>query len=443
MGNLTQTSQPHANTDATEVFTGVTCPGCGLLCDDLVVERLADASIKISENGCPRSAEFFSQAAYKPSSPRVAGQETDLASAINEAASLLQYARQPLIGGLATEVHGMRAILEIADLGSATLDHMNSEAVMRNILAMQNSGWHISTLTEVRNRADLVLIIGGDIVSRFPRFFERNIWNRESMFGQDTAARDIIYLGGPQIDITAGISPKGIKPTLLACDNRNLPEVIAALLALASGKTLHAMEIAGIAVADLQTLVHRLATANYGVIAWSAADFDFPHAELTVQKIGELVEWFNKTTRMSGLPLAGSEGDITANQVSAWISGFPVRNSFKRRHPEYDPYRFAANRQLSSTEADMLIWINTFHPDRLPPETDIPTVVIGHPAMKFTNEPDVFIPVGIPGVDHAGIMFRSDTVVSLPLSKLRQTQLPSLADVLRGIKAKLGSRSSC
>jgi len=288
-----------------------------------------------------------------------------------------------------------------------------------------------------------VLIIGGDIVSRFPRFFERNIWNSESMFGQDTAARDIIYLGGPDIDTTAGISPKGIEPTVLACDNRRLPEVIAALLALAAGRKLHAEEIAGIAVADLQALAHRLATASYGVIVWSAADFHFPHAELTVQKIGELVAWFNKTTRMSGLPLAGSDGDITANQVSAWISGFPVRNSFKREHPEYDPYRFGANRQLSSREADMLVWINTFYPDRLPPETDAPTVVIGHPAMKFANEPDVFIPVGIPGVDHAGIMFRSDTVVSLPLRKLRQTKLPSLGDVLAGIKAKLRGHSSC
>lgn len=443
MGNSAQPVQSQAAARTTEVFTGVTCPGCGLLCDDLVVERQADASIAIKENGCPRSIEFFSQAAYEPAPPRIAGKETDVASAISEVASLLQNARQPLIGGLATEVHSMRGILEIADLSGATLDHMNSEAVMRNVLAMQNSGWHISTLTEVRNRADLVLVIGGDIVSRFPRFFERNIWNRESMFGQDTAARDIIYLGGPEIDITAGISPKGIKPTVLPCDNRNLPEVIAALLALASGKTLHAKEISGIAVADLQTLAQRLATANYGVIVWAAADFDFPHAELTVQKIGELVEWFNKTIRMSGLPLAGSDGDITANQVSAWISGFPVRNSFKRSHPEYDPYRFSTNRQLSTSEADMLVWINTFYPERLPPETDLPTVIIGHPSMKFAREPDVFIPVGIPGIDHAGIMFRSDTVVSLPLSKLRQTQLPSLGEVLAGLKAKLGGHASC
>src|SRR5690606_19172472 len=109
MGNPARPAQSQAPTDATEAFTGITCPGCGLLCDDLAAERQADASIEIRENGCPRSTEFFRQASYKPSLPRVAGQQTDLKSAISKAASLLQNARQPLIGGLATEVHGMRA----------------------------------------------------------------------------------------------------------------------------------------------------------------------------------------------------------------------------------------------------------------------------------------------------------------------------------------------
>src|SRR3546814_10420359 len=127
MWNPTQPAQPHANTDATEVVTGVTCPGCGLLCDDLVVERRADVSIKISENGCPRSADFFRQAAYQPSSPRVAGQETYLASTISKVASLLKDARQPLIGGLATAVHGLRAVLEGSEEHTSEL-----QALMRH-----------------------------------------------------------------------------------------------------------------------------------------------------------------------------------------------------------------------------------------------------------------------------------------------------------------------
>ncbi|HYG31812.1 MAG TPA: formylmethanofuran dehydrogenase subunit B [Methylophilaceae bacterium] len=422
----------------TALVETVTCPGCGLLCDDISIARNGNA-LEVTNTSCPKSIAFFRQASTNTAVPLVAGQPATLQSAVRRAAKLLTSAAQPLIAGLATDVYGMRAVLELADRTGATLDHMNSEAAMRNVYAVQNAGWHTCTLTEVRNRADLVLIVGGDIVNRFPRFFERIVWNRESMFDQDTAARDVVYLGGPQLDTAFGISPRNINPTVISCDNRDLPQVMAALLALANGRDLRTDSVAGIPLADLQHLATRLAAAKYSVIAWAAADFDFPHAELTVQQIAELISHLNHTTRCSGLPLSGNDGDITAIQVSSWISGYPMRNSYKRSYPEYDPYRFSTSEQLNTQEADALVWISTLDPTRTPPATTLQTVVIGHPAMQFEHQPEVFIPVGIPGVDHAGIMFRSDSVVSLPLGKLRKNTLPSLRGVLDGIRAELGA----
>lgn len=428
-----------ADTSSQDVTSRVTCPGCGLLCDDVVV-AVESSSVVAKGNACPKSIAFFEQANFVSSEPRISGKPAMLADALRKAAEILHQARQPLISGLGTEVYGMRAVLELADQAGAMLDHMNSEAGMRNVLAMQNSGWQVTTLTEVRNRADLVLIIGSDIVSRYPRFFERVIWNSESMFGQDTAARDVVYLGNPGIDTSPGISPRDIQPTTIPCDNQHLPSAIAALLALAAGKELHTDKVADIPVADLQHLVTRLAAAKYSIIVWAAADLDFPHADLTVHKIAELIAHFNHTTRCSGLPMGGSEGDVTANNVSSWISGYPVRSSFKRGYPEYDPYRFSTSRQMNSGEADALMWISTFDPERVPPETNIPTIFIGHPGMKTACEPDVFIPVGIPGVDHAGIMFRSDSAVSLPLAKLRASPFPSLRQALDGIRTALEAK---
>jgi formylmethanofuran dehydrogenase subunit B len=58
--------------------------------------------------------------------------------------------------------------------------------------------------------------------------------------------------------------------------------------------------------------------------------------------------------------------------------------------------------------------------------------------MTFDPEPAVFIPVGVPGVDHAGHLFRADRVVALPLQRLRTATLPSVADALAAIDAALG-----
>jgi formylmethanofuran dehydrogenase subunit B len=53
------------------------------------------------------------------------------------------------------------------------------------------------------------------------------------------------------------------------------------------------------------------------------------------------------------------------------------------------------------------------------------------------NDADVFIPVSTAGIDHTGTMFRIDRSVSLPLGKLRESTLPSLAEVMAAIEAAL------
>jgi len=57
--------------------------------------------------------------------------------------------------------------------------------------------------------------------------------------------------------------------------------------------------------------------------------------------------------------------------------------------------------------------------------------------MIFNQEPAVFIPVGTPGIDHAGHAYRMDNVVAMRLKKLRDSTLPSSADVLRAIEQAL------
>lgn len=424
------------NPAQTNLFRGVTCPFCGLLCDDLTIERNPEGHLNVVEHGCRKSITFFGRKQVSPT-PRIRGQAATLHETIGAAAEILRNARMPLIAGLGTDVQGMRAVMSLADRVGATIDHMNSNGFMRNLHVLQNSGWQTCTLTEVRNRVDLLLIVGTDVVGMFPRFFERLIWNHESMFGQDTSTREVVYLGDHTMDTSAGVAPDGRQPDVLPCATERLPEVLAALRALVSGRQLRDAEVAGVAIGELQRLADRLKAARYSVVVWAAGSLDFPHAELAVHNLTEMIKTLNQTTRASGLPLGGIEGDMNANQVSAWISGYPVRTSFARGHPEYDPHHFSADRLLAGGEADALLWVSSFDPVRTPPATDIPTVVFGHADMRFERAPEVFIPVGTPGMDHEGIMFRMDNVVSLPVERLRQSVLPALSSVLDAIEHAL------
>jgi formylmethanofuran dehydrogenase subunit B len=331
----------------------------------------------------------------------------------------------------------MRALMALAARNGAVVDNVNFTAARRNFLAMQDSCWMNTTLAEIKNRCDLLLIIGTDLESFAPRFFEQYLWNEEAMFLEDTGLREIVYLGKAPSG-KASTSPKRKKAQLLECADSDLPEVVAVLRALVKDRSISAEQVGGLAVSDLQAVAEKLKAASYGVVTWAAGALAFSQAELTVQTICELVKDVNTSeTRCSGFPLGGKEGDQTANQVCGWQTGYPARMGFPRGFPEYDPFLHDSNAMIANGEADALLWVQSFNSRVVPPQAAIPTIVVGRSGMVFEQEPDVFIPVGTPGIDHSGHAYRLDNVVAIRLKKLRDSGLPSTCDVLTAIEQAL------
>ena len=433
-------------------ITEVPSPFCGIGTDDLII-KVDGVSLKVTENGCTVNTPAFEQA-ITDTSPRVDGKEVSLDVAVAKAAALLKDTNLPVIGGCATDVNGMRALLALADRSGAVVDNMNFTGARNNFLALQDSGWMNTTLAEVKNRCDLLLVIGVDLEGFSPRFFERYLWNKESMFLEDTSKREVIYLGKAPSG-NASTSPSGQKPQVFECANEDLPDVVAVLRALVKGNPIRvdsvgrigslpiatlppSVAVGGIAVADLQGIADKLKAASYSVVTWAAGALAYSQAELTVQTISEMVKDINnQNTRSSGLPLGGKEGDQTANQVCGWTTGYPARTRFSSGFPEYDPYLNDTNFLLANGEADALVWVQAFNTKAVPPVTALPTIVVGRSGMTFTKEPDVFIPVGTPGIDHAGHAYRMDNVVAIRLKKLRESGLPSTFDVLNAIEQAL------
>ncbi len=190
-------------------------------------------------------------------------------------------------------------------------------------------------------------------------------------------------------------------------------------------------------LADIDALAELCREAKYGVVVWAPAAFDVPHGEMSVDQIAGLVKDLNTTSRFAGLPLGGAEGATTAASVATWQSGYPLRVSYASGAPEFDPYRYSIARMLEAGEGDLLVWTSSYSPELAPPATKLPAIVLGTPGIKLPQSTEVFIPIGTPGVDHAGRLIRVDAVVSLPLKNLGRSDLPSAADVLSGIEAAL------
>jgi formylmethanofuran dehydrogenase subunit B len=403
-----------------------TCPACGLLCDDLPFDHLGRIAAGFS---CAKSQRYFSQAATESDcQASVGGQACDLDTALAAAVKILQNSQQTLFAGLGTDVQGMRAILPLAEKCHATLDHMHSEASVRNTLAMQNSGWQTTTLSEVKNRADLILAIGTDIVSSHPRFFEKLVWNNDSLFNK--ALPNVVYLAVDEANTQAGIAPDGTAPTVLAADKEALPAILNTLNALCNPAFASSNKIgsvAGLTMEALTALLKKIQAAQYTVVVWSASNLVYPHADLTVQSITQLIAKLNEQTRVAGLSLNSGDGDTSVNQTSTWLSGYPTRNRLEHKQVRYDTQHYSTALQLKSCDA--LLWVSTFNPKPLPDYAG-PCIAIGHPNTPFEHPPAVFIPVGVPAVNDSGTVFRMDGSIALPVRKLHASSLPRFVDVI-------------
>ena len=408
-----------------------TCPACGLLCDDVLIKN-NNNKIKVLTKGCEKAVHFFEQPLID-TSPQINGKPVTFQQAIALVAKLLKASQQPLFAGLSTDVQGFRAIYNLAQKTNGSLQHINAQSTARNMKVLKSTGWQTTTLTEVKNRADLIVCIGSDIVSHNPRFFERFV-DCDGMF-ISAKQREIIFIG-ENIDIEAEISHIATPSSLLPCRAVDLPEITLVLRALVAGKKLKITEVTGVKVSDLQTVADKLKQAKYAVLAWVAKDLDFPHAELTIQNITQTVAILNQTARAAGLPLGGSDGDTTANNANTWLSGLALNDE--------------------GIEHDLMIWVNSFNLDKAPPETDRSLIIIANVNLVGaacsreavlqnvgkqsrlqaapTKVADVFIPIAAPGLDCSGTLFRVDSAVILPLKKVRENALPTLSEVVSAIE---------
>jgi formylmethanofuran dehydrogenase subunit B len=279
----------------------------------------------------------------------------------------------------------------------------------------------------------LIIFIGTDAVSHYPRFFERFIWNQASLAGLKKNAREIVYLGN-ELNTKAGVNPNGKKPTLINCTKREISESIAILRALFKGTNIQPEHIASRRLSALKKLAEQLRQAKYGVFIWDAGEFSAVDGDIVIQNTSALVKELNLRSRFSGLSLGGNNGGMSFMNVCAWQSGYPLRVSFNKDIPEYDPYSYATKKILREKTMDALLWLSSFDNHLLMPRENVPTIALSRPSRKLAQDAEVYIPIGVPGLDHHANLMRTDNVVCLPLKKLREINLTSASEILKRIR---------
>ena len=416
-------------------FTNVTCPHCGLLCDDLSLEVNEGLVKLISPSNSPCAAAFEDASIEKElPSAQIDGKDVSLDAAINRASQILKDASQPLINGMIADVQASRAAVALSEKTGAVIDHANSSTMRPNVAVMQRIGKVKTTLSEARNRADNVIIFGSQVLDRFPRLIDRILRPEKSLGSEQTVNKTISIFDAANCETSDQINQyKDLNHHQL--DAASLDEIIQAFHRIIQS-TPELTDDTDHMTRTLVELKNTLLSKNYTVLIWNTGLLDSVAAEQTIQTLTLIIKTLMKEIRCVGMPLGGSKGEITANQVVTWQSGVPLPTAFMSGVPVHDPVTHNAKSMLANQEADAMLWLSTYRSTDLPPETDIPTIVIGHANMQCKNAA-VFIPVGIPGIDTRGLACRTDSVATLPLKKIRDINLPNASDVIEKITQQI------
>lgn len=406
--------------------SNVVCPFCGLICEDITL-TVNGTSITAADTLPQYCRDCYQQASLTQTPDcRIGKTHASLDAALQKTAQLLNAASHPLFYGLAVDMNGARAAIQLAERCRGTIDHINSRYSLRNTRVMQDEGWIMATLSEIANRAEIIVILGAYPLLRFPRLIERLVPKHGGLFRQKDPE---FVLLGPWRDTAVPNTLKAYRHRIIHTEPKQLDQRIRALSATLSAKS-RSEEKSSSSEGAIPRLSRDLLQCRYSAIIWSAAEFTGDYPELSLETLSKTIKAFNRTIRCVAMPLGGSNGDTGFYHAATWQCGYQNRISFGEGFPHYDTVRADGRYLLENDKTDLLIWISPLDPSP-PPETQQSTVAIAHPKMPLSESVDVFIPAGIPGVDHAGHMFRTDSIVSLPLRKVRDSSLQPAAVILK------------
>jgi formylmethanofuran dehydrogenase subunit B len=350
----------------------------------------------------------------------VKGKPAALDAAGAEAAKLVAASRNLLVAGLGTDVAGARAAIALAERTGAVIDHMNAEALLRDLELMRSSGVMLTTPLETRVRADTLLLVGAGLNGSAEL---RHIFD-----GPLQAGRRILWLC-PGAEAAAPHFGR-MRIETVGKDPYDLPALASVLRARIAARPTSKARVSS---AALNRIAAALKAARFGVAIWSAGALDTP----TIAMLCGLVDDLNATTRFSALSLAPIDNGLGVLQTCGWITGLPMRTAFGRGFPEHDPWRFDGRRLVESGETDCVLWISAYRAAAPQWRAAVPTIALTGADAGFDAAPQVHIAVGRPGVDHAAVDHLSLTGTLTATEAAQPSNAISVAGAIARISSAL------
>ena len=404
------------------------CCLCGLMCP-VAPEGGLIAIPGAAESDCPRRTAWFDQIAASSGSARRARPangplsptvEEGESSAGAQIAELLRTAGKPLLWIDAVDVHTLGAAVELARVTGATL-HVGTATgprIVRRVVTTE--GWLGTSLAEIAAHADLIITVGGGILSEAPLLASRYLQPAVQAGRADWYHIGDLPFAMPTPPLPSGSTDQGGGSAAAA---QHLPWPRSDWYARLTDVLLGLRDDSRATPTDPSTmaLVGALRGARNAVWLWDVDEFHDSIAELTVRRILGIARRLSTTSRCGLLALDANVGRATADEALAWLTGHhgTVRHDGVTWR-SLDGWDARALRDWER-EFDAIVIVRSLPSLRPLPDLRCERLIASTEGSAWIGGGAApTIRVGAVGRETSGYVFRGDRVVVLPCHPLAE-----------------------
>jgi len=430
-----------------------TCSGCSLLCDDIIVKS---DGIFISEiiGACLKGKERFDQVSAKNriTSPliRKNGEliEVSWDEAMNSVVEIIKKANKPLLYGFSTvSCEAQEAGIKLAREINGFIDSNASICQGKFLNKAKSLGINFTTITEVINKGDLIILWGANPAETIPRLLNKLLFSRGKFRMTGREIKTLVIIDPVK---TASFRVMGVRDLALMVEPNKDIELIRMLKEeCCSVDSIPSEGVAGIDKNDLKRLLLHLTGAENGVIILGQGVIQ-PHSDYDmVEELLDLLQLINERQekgRISLMLLGGHFNMAGFDHVALSGYGKSGHLEFKNKQLRKTEERFVS--KIEKEDFDCSIIVGTDPISHLPHSLSSkmakkPIILIDNHKTATSHLADVVLPTTITGIESGGLAYRLDQV-PIELTKIINppNDLPSDEDLLNQLYGLLNQGGS-
>ncbi len=428
----------------------VTCCGCSLLCDDIIVKS---DGLYIDEviGACLKGKERFDQITSKNRllNPLIRENgvlvKTIFDKALDNAANIIKNSSKPMFYGFSTV--SCEAQLKGIELARATNGFIDSNSIICQgevINIAKQTGITLTTISEVINKADLLIFWGANVAESIPRLLNKTLFSRGKFRMTGREIKTLVLIDPIK---TASFGVMGVRDIALQIEPGKDIDLIHVLKEeYCNTNTVPSEGVAGLDEDDLKRLLLHLTGAENGVIFIGQGLLRSQVEVNVIRELLELVQIINvkkQKGRLSIILLGGHYNMMGFDHVALSVCG--DSNSLQFSNHQIVGTSETIATKIEKEDFDCSIIVGTDPISHFPQYLSKklmkkPLILIDNKRSATSHIADIVLPTAITGIESKGLAYRLDSV-PIELKKIISppNNIPSDEELLDKLLIKLGT----